>query len=137
MIQVSLFKHQRYISPSPLTAHLLTNDRMYQKKCQLWHLRWTCYGQFYWTKLSGYHIHTYKSTILGTFKTLTLGHLSDSESERNQLQPSKSLVPSLYISTKVSRALPLEIGDSQLGVTVLLPNRSSLYSFPRKKYFLL
>ena len=27
-----------------------------EKKCWLWHLRWTCYGQFYWTKLSGYHI---------------------------------------------------------------------------------
>jgi hypothetical protein len=33
--------------PSPLT---LPPTSKY-----LW---WTCYGQFYWTKLSGYHIHT-------------------------------------------------------------------------------
>ena len=45
-------------APSPLTPRVETNDRMYQKNCWLWHLRWTCYGQFYWTKLSGYHIHT-------------------------------------------------------------------------------
>ena len=32
MIKTPLFRHQRYISPSPLTAHLLTNDRMYQEK---------------------------------------------------------------------------------------------------------
>jgi hypothetical protein len=23
------------------------------KKCRLWHLWWTCYGQFHWTKLAG------------------------------------------------------------------------------------
>jgi hypothetical protein len=28
MIKVPLLRHQRYISPSPLTAHLLTNGRI-------------------------------------------------------------------------------------------------------------
>ena len=48
-----------------------------QKKCRLWHLWWTCYGQFYWTNLSEYHIHTkyckfdHSETIFGPFKKLT------------------------------------------------------------------
>ena len=48
-----------------------------EKKCWLWHLRWTCYGQFYWTKLSGYHIHTmyckfdHSEMIFGPFEKTT------------------------------------------------------------------
>jgi hypothetical protein len=32
MIKVPLLRHQRYISPSPLTPRVETNDRMYQQK---------------------------------------------------------------------------------------------------------
>jgi hypothetical protein len=48
-----------------------------EKKCWLWHLRWTGYGQFYWTKLSGYHIHTmhckfdHSEMICGPFEKMT------------------------------------------------------------------
>ena len=81
IIKVPLLRHQMYISPSPLTAHLLTNNRIKIKikgeiPSQFWSPRWTCYGQFYWTKLSGYHIHTKtckfdsSKTILGPFEKL-------------------------------------------------------------------
>ena len=52
-------------------------DKMYLKKCWLWHLQWTCYGQFYWTKLSWYHIHTkyckfdHSEMIFGPFEKMT------------------------------------------------------------------
>ena len=77
MIKVPLLRHQRYISPSPLTPRVETNDRIYQKKSWLWHLWWTCYGQFYWTKLSEYHSHTkyckfdHSEMIFGPFEKLT------------------------------------------------------------------
>ena len=32
MIKVPLLRHQRYISPSPLTSRVKTNDKMYQEK---------------------------------------------------------------------------------------------------------
>ena len=32
MIKVPLLRHQRYISPSPLTSRVKTNDKMYQGK---------------------------------------------------------------------------------------------------------
>ena len=78
MFKVPLLRHQRYISPSPLTSRVKSNDKTYQgKKCRLWHLWWTCYGQLYWTKLSGYHIHTmyckfdHSEMIFGPFEKMT------------------------------------------------------------------
>ena len=78
MIKVPLLRHQRYISPLQLTSRVKSNDKTYlKKKCWLWHLRWTCYGQFYWTKLSGYHIHTkyckfdHSEMIFGPFEKMT------------------------------------------------------------------
>ena len=84
MIKVPLLRHQRYISPSPLTPRVKnqrpskkpTTKRTW-KKSWLWHFRWTCYGQFYWTKLSGYHIHTkycifdYSEMLFGPFEKMT------------------------------------------------------------------
>ena len=32
MIKVPLLRHQRYISPSPLTPQVKTNDKVYQEK---------------------------------------------------------------------------------------------------------
>ena len=32
MIKVPLLRHQRYISPSPLTSRVKTNDKMYWEK---------------------------------------------------------------------------------------------------------
>ena len=32
MIKVPLLRHQRYISPSPLTSRVKSNDKMYPKK---------------------------------------------------------------------------------------------------------
>ena len=77
MIKVPLLRHQRYVSPLQLTSRVRNQQKTYQKKCWLWHLRWTYYGQFYWTKLSECHIHTkyckfdHSEMIFGPFEKLT------------------------------------------------------------------
>ena len=60
---------------------------------ELWHLWCTCYGQFYWTKLSGYHIHTknckfdHSETILGPFEKLTFFGLDPLKLWQYDFQP--------------------------------------------------
>jgi hypothetical protein len=79
MIKVPSLRHQRVYKSVPTHSRVKTNDKTYQgKKCQLWHLWCTCYGQLYWTNLlAGNHIHTkyckfdHSETILGPFQKLT------------------------------------------------------------------
>jgi hypothetical protein len=73
--QSTILRHQRYISPSPLTLPLQNQRQNVPEKkmstlTPLMHMLWSLYS----TKLAGYHIRTYENrfdhseTILGPFK---------------------------------------------------------------------